>query len=230
MWDNCNQADAYELEKIQYEAARIVTGATKLASIANLLSDTGWETLAARRQKHKQFLFFKMVNTLTPEYLSSLVPPTVGSLTPYPLRNGTDIQTIASSTQMYYNSFLPSAIRGWNEHSEETRNSTSISTFKSKLNSNIQIPPKYYNCGTRIGQIYHARLRTACSALNQHLFSKNIVNSPSCSCGAVEDAHHFLFVCNLYTDLRRTLFQVVSVIQQPSLNLLLFGNQELAND
>ena len=69
-----------------------------------------------------------------------------------------------------------------------------------------------------------------CSALNQHLFSKNIVNSPSCSCGAVEDAHHFLFVCNLYTDLRRTLFQVVSVIQQPSLNLLLFGNQELAND
>ena len=135
--------------------------------------------------------------------------------------------TTALSIQKF---FLPSAIRGWNEHTEETRNSTSISTFKSKLNSNIQRPPKYYNCGTRIGQIYHARVRTACSALNQHLFSKNIVNSPSCSCGAVEDARHFLFVCNLYTDLRRTLFQVVSVIQQPSLNLLLFGNQELAND
>ena len=40
VWDNCNQADACELEKIQYEAARIVTGATKLASIANILSDT----------------------------------------------------------------------------------------------------------------------------------------------------------------------------------------------
>ena len=131
---------------------------------------------------------------------------------------------------MYYNSFLPSAIRGWNEISEETRNSNSISTFKFKLNSNIQRPPKYYNCGTRIGQIYHTRLRTSCSSLNQYLFSKNIVNSPSCSCGAIEDAHHFLFVCNLYTDLRRTIFQVVSVIKQPSLNLLLFGNQELAND
>ena len=108
-------------------------------------------------KKHKQFLFFKMVNALTPEYLSSLVPLSAtygGSLTPYILRNGTDIQTIASLTQMYYNSFLPSAIRGWNEHSEETRNSTSISTFNSKVNSNIQRSPKYYNCGTRIGQIY----------------------------------------------------------------------------
>ena len=59
VWDNCNQADAYELEKIQYEAARIVTGATKLASIANLLSDTGWETLAARRQKQNSFFSLK---------------------------------------------------------------------------------------------------------------------------------------------------------------------------
>ena len=53
-----------------------------------------------------------------------------------------------------------------------------------------------YSCGTRIGQMYHARLRTAFSSLNQHLFSKNIVNSPSCTYGAIEDTQHFLFVCN----------------------------------
>ena len=82
VWDNCNQTEAYELEKIQYEAARIVTGATKLVSINVLLSETGCETLAARRKKkHKLHLFFKMVNALSPEYLVSLVPPTVSSLT-----------------------------------------------------------------------------------------------------------------------------------------------------
>lgn len=230
VWDNCTQADANELEKIQYEAARIVTGATKLVSIDSLLTDTGWETLSARRKKHRLHLFFKMVNVLTPEYLSSLVPPTVGSLTPYPLRNGTDIQTIASSSQLYYNSFLPTAIRDWNELPEEIRNSTTISTFKRKLNLNIEKPPKYYTAGTRIGQIYHARLRTSCSALNQHLFSKSIINSPSCNCGAIEDTQHFLFSCNLHAAHRRDLFQTISNIQRPSLQLLLYGNPELSNN
>ena len=33
------------LEKIQLEAARIVTGATKLVSLEMLYKETGWETL-----------------------------------------------------------------------------------------------------------------------------------------------------------------------------------------
>ena len=78
VWDNCTQQEANELEKIQKEAARIVTGATKLASIQSLLSDTGWESLTSRTEKHKLVLFYKMINSLAPEYLSSLVPPTVG--------------------------------------------------------------------------------------------------------------------------------------------------------
>ena len=59
-------------KKIQNEAARIVTGATKLVSLQSLYIDTGWESLAARREKHKLILYYKMQNGLTPEYLSSL--------------------------------------------------------------------------------------------------------------------------------------------------------------
>ncbi len=36
VWDNCSQGDKQKLENIQVEAARIVTGATKLCSINNL--------------------------------------------------------------------------------------------------------------------------------------------------------------------------------------------------
>ena len=78
--DNCTQQEANELEKIQNEATPIVMGATKLASIQSLLSDTGWESLTSRREKHKLVLFYKMINSLAPEYLSSLVPPTVGNI------------------------------------------------------------------------------------------------------------------------------------------------------
>ncbi len=87
IWDNCTQNDKYELDKIQHEAARIVTGATKLVSINELYQDIGWESLETRRRKHKLCLFYKMVNGLTPDYLSSLVPPNVGSTNRYSLRN-----------------------------------------------------------------------------------------------------------------------------------------------
>ena len=38
-----------------------------------------------------------------------------------------------------------------------------------------------------------------CSALNAHLYRKNIVPSPSCICCGFESPYHFLFVCPKYT-------------------------------
>ena len=66
VWANCTQYESEELEKIHNEAARIVTGATKLVSIELLEADTGWESLAARREKHKLIQYYKMDNELTP--------------------------------------------------------------------------------------------------------------------------------------------------------------------
>ena len=60
VWDNCTLYEANELEKIQLEAACIVTGAKKLVSIDPLYTETGWEILASRRNKHKLQLFYKM--------------------------------------------------------------------------------------------------------------------------------------------------------------------------
>ena len=51
----------------------------------------------------------------------------------------------------------------------------------------------------RFGQILHAKLRMKCSALNTHLYRKNIVLNPSCICGGFESPYHFLFVCAKYT-------------------------------
>ena len=224
VWNNCTQYESNELDKIQHEAARIVTGATKLASIDSLHTETGWETLGSRRKNHKLTMFYKMKNGLCPDYLVSLVPATVGSASTYPLRNSSDLQTLHTNSRLYYTSFLPSAVRDWNELPEQTRNSPSLNIFKNSLKSNLITPPRYYNTGKRLGQIYHARLRTACSPLRQHLHSKNIVDNPSCTCGDIEDTHHFLCVCHQYTDLRRDLLNSVSDICQDYLNVLLCGD------
>ena len=123
VWDNCIQYESNELEKIQNEAARIVTGATKLVSLHSLYTETSWESLISRREKHKLTLYYKMLNGMTPEYLSSLVPPTFRSTVRYNLCNESDLQTVPAKSQQYFNSFLPSVTRIWNGLSEDKRNS-----------------------------------------------------------------------------------------------------------
>ncbi|XP_053402573.1 uncharacterized protein LOC128557930 [Mercenaria mercenaria] len=45
IFDNCTVQEKDLLEKVQYEAARIVTGATKLVSLHKLMQEVGWESL-----------------------------------------------------------------------------------------------------------------------------------------------------------------------------------------
>ena len=74
IWSNCTNQDKKLLEDIQTEAMRVVTGATKLCSIAKLYDDTGWDTLESRREKQKLIIFYKIINGLAPTYLNQLVP------------------------------------------------------------------------------------------------------------------------------------------------------------
>ena len=126
MWNNCTQYESNESDKIQNESARIVTGATRLASIDSLHTEIGWETLGSRRKTHMLTMFYKMKNGLCPDYLASLVSATVGSASTYPLRNSSALLILHTNSRLYSTSFLPSAVRDWNELPEQTRNSPSL--------------------------------------------------------------------------------------------------------
>ena len=129
IFDNCTQYEKQELDKIQNEAARIATGTTKLVSLATLYKEICWETLEIRLT----LLFYKMMHNITPLYLSSLVPQSVSNLSRYNLRNSNDLQTIDARTNWYYNSFLPSSVRAWNNLSVEAKQCESVNTFKCLL-------------------------------------------------------------------------------------------------
>jgi hypothetical protein len=83
VWDNCTLADSERLEKIQLEAARIVTGLTSYASILSINKETGWGKLSVRREKRKRSLFYDIVSGLSPDYLQDLLPITVGQANNY---------------------------------------------------------------------------------------------------------------------------------------------------
>ena len=57
VWDNSSSEMKKKLDAIHIEAARTITGATKLCSIDKILADLGWESLQSRRDKHKLVIF-----------------------------------------------------------------------------------------------------------------------------------------------------------------------------
>ena len=145
MWDICTQQQEQELGKIQLDAARIITGTTKLVSLNKLCSETGWDTLKERRRKHKHFKKKpQKTSGLAPDYLSSFVPDNVGQLVKYTsnLRNSNNTRTLQCNTQLYAKSFLPSSIQDWNQLPQEIKYSPSLCCFKSNLNNNILIISK----------------------------------------------------------------------------------------
>ena len=141
IWDNCSQYEKQELDKIQKEAARIATGATRLVSIRALCKEIGWDSLEKRRSNHKLTLFYKMTHNLAPLYLSSLVPQSVSNISRYNLRNSNNLQTLDARTSSYYNSFLPSTVRAWNNVNDEVKQSDSLNTFKGFLTKDKLLVP-----------------------------------------------------------------------------------------
>ena len=105
----------------QIEAGRIVSGATKLVTLDRLYQELGWLKLSERRKLHKLFLFYKMENGLAPDYLAEMIPPRVWDETSYSLCNADNLRQIHASSQLYYDSFLPSTIREWNELPDDVK-------------------------------------------------------------------------------------------------------------
>ena len=151
-----------------------------------------------------------MCNGLTPAYISSLVPPTVNSISRYQLRNENDFQTVNARTTLYYQSFLPSVVSNWNTLPDDHRNVTTVGSFKCQLNHNKKVVPKHFCIGHRKLQVLHTRLKTKCSVLNCDLFIKNIVASTLCRCGEVENAEHYFLKYIFYRNQRADLICTVS--------------------
>lgn len=230
IWDNCSNTDKSKLDKIQNEAARIVTGCTKLVSLARLQLESNWETLGDRRKKQKLIMMYKMLNGLTPNYLSSLLPDDT-SHSGYNLRNPANVRSIQCRTNYYQLSYLPSAIHEWNLLPPHVQNSETLSIFVRKMNMSNPVKNELYYYGNRRQQVLHTRLRTSCSALNSHLYQRNIVVSPDCIvCNLPETTKHYFMFCRRYSHIRDELSTTISHISTFCLDTLLYGDTSLSGE
>ena len=196
IWDGCSNESTNAIESIQYEAARLVTGAIKgtIANRQSLLDELCWDSL-------KISIFYKMMNNLVPNYLSSLIPCPVSNRTTYSLRNSEDVSLMSCSTSRFQKSFLPSAICAWNSLPVDIRSSPSLGNFKSKVGRLFLSGKKniIFEVGSRYASILHTRLRLHNSSLNYDLFRHNCISSPACACGYYrETCKHYLLDCSRF--------------------------------
>jgi hypothetical protein len=88
--------------------------------------------------------FYNIVNTNTPNYLCTLIPPTIQSTSVYPLRNGNDIILPFCWLSSTSDSFIPSTIKMWNSLNNTIRNVNTLSKFKSELKKIDAVPKLIY--------------------------------------------------------------------------------------
>ncbi len=113
------------------------------------------------------------------------------------------------------------------------RDSESLPIFKNKLKLYYKPAdvPSYFRIGERSLSVLHSRLRNGCSNLNGDLFRNHLTQDPQCICGHdYEDADHFLFNCNRFTNQRTQLFRSTRQNHPLSANTLLFGNENFSDD
>jgi hypothetical protein len=129
--------DNDRLEKLQLEAARIVTGLTVYSSRESSYQETGWGKLSSRRERKKLCLMYNMYHGHAPSYLCDLLPPLVRYSTNYPVRNRNDYTVPRCRLSLYQSSFIPFVINLWNSLDNDIRNTRTFDTFKINLRRKV---------------------------------------------------------------------------------------------
>jgi hypothetical protein len=212
LYDNCTIKHTALLEKVQRQAAILCTGAYKLTSHDKLLNELGWEHLTTRRKFHRLTMLYKIVNNLTPSYLSTIKPLHVSDITTYRLRNATHFVLPRCHTSTYQNCFIYRTIIDWNKLDLHTVTSKSLNTFKHQIKVKyIPVVNALYSHGSCKSQTHLCRMRLGLSGLNQQLFTYNITDSYSCQycTNTRETPKHFLLTCPKYVAQRDRMLLAV---------------------
>ena len=107
-------------------------------------------------------------------------------------------------TEYFRRSFLPTAIREWNDLTEKKKSCTSRNSLKNKLRMKKNQVRYYEHELTRMSSVNLARLRVGNHNLNSCLFERQMNDTAACECGHTpEDPSHYFLNCERYDRQRR---------------------------
>jgi hypothetical protein len=89
----------------------------------------------------------------------------------------------------------PTVLDLWDKLDNDTRNIQTLSSFRIKLNEDVDKSPSFYSIGSRSLNMWHCQLRNEASSLNHHLFQSHLSDSSQCACGDAIENNFPLFLC-----------------------------------
>ena len=199
-----------KLESLQAQAGLAVTGAWKGTNRDKINEELGWEPLHLRRWFRRLTVFYKIMHSLTPQYLLDTVPPTRRHLFGTSIRN--QLHPVRWWTQRFLNSFYPDAVKSWNNVGPELRQTDKTSIFKSTLTGMIVPKEKsVFNIHSQDLR-YLYQLRVGLSPLKAHKYRHNFRDTPNDTClcqSGVESTIHFLLHCPFFNAHREYLLSII---------------------
>ena len=222
------QRNLDRLERIQYRAAKIATGALHHSSKIKLNNDLGWESIKTRIDFLGLSLFHKINLGETRPLLTTFLPQRNERIG----RQLGDYKKLPNYGVKFSNSFFPYFSQKWNTLPRCFRYYDLVD-FKFNLKKRLKPEKqKHFSLGSKLGNKLLTRLRVGRSHLNSHSFAVGRVESPNCLCHAPnETVSHYFLECFLYTVERMTLFDLVRqsvdnfdrLTKARQLEILLFG-------
>ena len=129
VWSGTSQQNIYKLQLLQNFAARILTGKRKYDHISPTLKELGWLPIKDMLKLRDVTMVYKCLHGLAPDYLGSKLIKR-STIHDYNTRKKDNININLKRTSTAQRSFFDHAITSWNNLSEETKNSTSVNSFK----------------------------------------------------------------------------------------------------
>ena len=203
------------LDKIQYTAGKLVTGALNYTSKDKLNDELGWESIKDRADILGYSIFHKINRGETRDLVRSCLSSRI--LCPQTLRFGGFVP-FAYHNAKFANSFFPYFTSKYNKLDNKVK---SLDTADFKLHIATQIKPskyKHYSRGSKHGNTLLTRIRVGRSYLRSHSYSIGMSDTNTCSCNdtVIESSLHFITQCPMFAVQRRILYDQVeqNYIQQ----------------
>ena len=206
-YSSLNLCDKAKLERVQYNAAKIVTGALSYSSKEKLNYDLSWETIKDRAEFLGLTIFHKIRCQLTRPLIRSCMPA-INLDQQYLLRNKSPFVDYPAFGAKFKQSFFPHFLKSYNNLPSNIKGLL-FNDFKDHLATYLKPKRhKHFNRGSKAGNNLLTQIRVGRSNLHSHSFMIGLTDNPVCTCNdGNETSLHYFLKCNLFIAERQVMFK-----------------------
>ena len=137
VWQSASKSSLFSLQKLQNRAGRIIMKVNPFSHVSNqhVHEKLMWKSLEYRYTKHLCTMVYKILNNLTPNYMTANI---TFKMSDYALRSNQNLNLPKPKTNNCKRTFFYRAVSCYNQLPIEIRNAATLRSFKILLNDHLE--------------------------------------------------------------------------------------------